>query len=157
MGREEENRTIEENIDLVYKIAALRFSIWRNDDDLIQAGLIGLWEAAKTWNGTGSFKGFANTAIYHNMLDYVRAKTTHTQQTWEIDENTVDTSQDLECADYDLIERIKKAWPAGSKERDVLLQLVKGTEKRLIAEQMKTTTARVTKVAKRAIKRVLAE
>lgn len=66
---------IESNVQLVHRIACRRFPDRLPNDDLLQVGLIGLWEAAANWNGRGNFKAYASTCIYHNMVDYIREST----------------------------------------------------------------------------------
>lgn len=157
MGREEENALVEQFQDLVAKTAKRRFSSHLPDDDLMQSGLIGLWEASQKWTGNGEFEPFARVCIYHNMLDYVRSLNAKRWQSGEElqedDEPTVDYFDDLDV--MELIDDIDKAWPSGSIENKVLRGLALNLDKRTLAAQMGLDTYRVTRIAKKAWRAVL--
>lgn len=155
MGRAEESLLVESNVGLVSQIARNRFSSRMGDDDLIQSGMIGLWEAAQKWNGKTDFQPFARVCIYNNMLDYVRGLgATHndTEELLEILEGDSDDWERLE--DAEILERIGRAWPAGSREYMILSNLARGVDKRTVATRMGLKTYQVTRIAKRAMKRV---
>ena len=42
-------------------------------DDLVQAAMIGVWEAAAKWKGTGVFAAFATNVARRRALDAIRA------------------------------------------------------------------------------------
>lgn len=157
MGREEETALVEQYITLVQKTAARRFSSRLPDDDLIQSGMIGLWEAAQRWTGNGEFEPFARVCIYHNMLDYVRGLNAKSNQSGEelqeFDEFTMECFDTLDT--MELIDDINKAWPRESMENKVLRGLAVERDKRALAAQMGLTTYQLTRIAKRAWRAVL--
>lgn len=152
MGREEETALVEKYMYLVQQIARNRFSSRLPDDDLLQTGLIGLWEAAQKWNGNGSFKSYARVCIYHNMLDHVRGlnakKRSDGEDLEEWDDYTLDRFDDLDV--MELMDDIDKAWPRESMENKVLRGLAVERDKRVLAAQMELTTYQLTRIAKRA-------
>lgn len=152
--RERESKLVEQYIELVGRVARRRFASRLPDDDLLQAGRIGLWEAAKKWNGKTPFEPFARTCIYHNMLDYVRAAGAK-GGTEELPENMEAGPNGWEqMGDADMLERIGRAWPVGSREHVILSNLARGIDKRTVAARMGLKTYQVTRIAKRAVKRV---
>lgn len=155
MGRAEESLLVESNVGLVSQIARARFSSRMGDDDLIQSGMIGLWEAAQKWNGKTEFQPFARVCIYNNMLDYVRGLGTKCNDTEELPENLEDDSGGWDrLEDAEMLERIGRAWPAGSREHVILSNLARGADKRTVAARMGLKTYQVTRIAKRAVRRV---
>ncbi len=154
-SRERASALIEEYRGLVGKVASRRFPSRRGDDDLLQSGLIGLWEAAKTWSGKTPFEPFARTCIYHNMLDYVRAAGVRAGDAQELPEHLEAGGNDWELmGDADMLEQINSAWPAGSREHMILAELAHGADKRELAARMGLKTYQVTRIAKRAVRRV---
>jgi RNA polymerase sigma factor (sigma-70 family) len=73
-GREEIERLIRTHYDLVKMTARRCFPRHFGDEDMLQCGLIGLWEAARRWNGRGDFLPLARRCGLNNMKDYVRAE-----------------------------------------------------------------------------------
>ena len=74
MDRKTVEALINKHVGLVEWVASRHFSTYKEDQDLFQCGLIGLWEAAETWTGKGKFPAYARVCINHNMLDYIRSK-----------------------------------------------------------------------------------
>lgn len=53
--------------------AARRVAPWlRQDEDLLQCGLIGLWKAAEQWDETRPFPALARRCIENEMVTYLR-------------------------------------------------------------------------------------
>ena len=155
MGRVEESLLVESNVGLVRKVARGRFPAYIGDDDLLQSGMIGLWEAAQKWNGKTAFQPFARTCIYHNMLDYVRGLGAKRNDTEELPETLEDKSGGWDrLENAEMLERIGRAWPAGSREHEILSNLAVGADKRAVAARLGLKTYQVTRIAKRAVKRV---
>lgn len=151
---EDVNTLVEQNMDLVRQIAYKRFAARLPDDDLIQQGNIGLWEAARKWNGSGNFRAFARVCIYHNMVDYMR-KPSRPAGEWPMtDEDGEEYIYYDDLATMELCDDIDRAWPKGSPENDILSWLALGLDKRAVAAQMGMDVRQVTRTAKRAVKAV---
>lgn len=152
MGRDEESALVERYEQLVLQVARKHFPSRLPDDDLLQHGLIGLWEAAKSWDEIGSFESYAKTCIYHNMMDYVRALTAKKRESAEeLRESDAVCEYDYQDLDMeDLRAYIDQAWPAGSTENSVLTSLSENYDKRLTADELGLTVRQVTRTAKRA-------
>ena len=154
MSREQEAEIIAGHKKLVHAVAARKFYRWQFDEDLLQCGLIGLWEAAQSWNGNGNFAAFAWPCIHHNMLDYIRSKAA--QPSGEELPETLSYEQEyFDLDSLELMEKINSAFPPGTREHIVLLELALGASKKDLAQSMKMDTYQVTRIAKRAVKRVL--
>jgi RNA polymerase sigma factor (sigma-70 family) len=144
MTEAELNALLEENRDLVYAVARARFPSRADDPDLLQCGMIGLWEAVQKWDGIRSFTPFARTCIYHNMLDHVR-------RTDRAVEFLVSEIPDIAAPPFDLSGAelragILRALPPGT-DRAVLLALSAGEPKRALAERMGLTVRQLTRKA----------
>ena len=59
--------------DYLVRACAARLGV-HNDDDALQCGLIGLWEACRAWDGKRSFAPMARRCITHNIIDCLRAQ-----------------------------------------------------------------------------------
>lgn len=59
--------------DYLVRACAARLGV-HNDDDALQCGLIGLWEACRAWDGKRSFAPMAWRCITHNIIDCLRAQ-----------------------------------------------------------------------------------
>lgn len=147
-----ENLLVENNIDIVRKIYNRSFRA-RDDDDLIQSGMIGLWEAAKSWDGSGKFESYAAVCVRNNMLDYIRAQRNPPAQLddWMIHGQWIDRDR---IDDQELERRIRTAWPPGSIERHILLSLSFGEDRKSIAGRLGIEAYQIKKIAKRAIKKI---
>ena len=154
MSREQETEIIEEHKGLVHAVAARKFYRWQFDEDLLQCGMIGLWEAAQKWSGKGAFSSFAWACIYHNMLDYIRSKAA--QPSGEELPETIGYEQEYFTLDtLDLVERINGVFPPGTREHIVLLELALGASKKDLAQSMNMDTPQVSRIAKQAVKRIM--
>jgi RNA polymerase sigma factor (sigma-70 family) len=61
-------KLIEDNMKLVYYVIRTRFPRYTTDEDLIQAGMLGLCKAANAWDETkGIFSSFAVKGIYFEI------------------------------------------------------------------------------------------
>ena len=152
MDRDAVEALIQSHMDLVKQVASLCFSSYQEDQDLLQCGLIGLWEAAETWAGKGKFPAYARVCIKHNMLDYVRA-VRHYGPTIDPEEQEPEPDESAEHVMMERVEisqRIKAAWPPNSRERLILTAIHNGATKQAIAACLGMDTYQVTRIAKRA-------
>lgn len=104
------------------------------DQDLLQCGLIGLWEAARSWSGRGDFTAYARYSVLNNMKDHIRtvykaapppAYGRRLKQAESCEDKIIDR--------LDTAARIKRSWPENSRERFVLLALMNGVSKQAVA------------------------
>lgn len=157
MGQEEETALVEKYIYLVPQIAKRRFSSRLPDDDLLQSGAIGLWEASQKWDRKCDFTGFARVCIYHNMLDYVRGLGAKKRAEWdelqETDNYTLERFDDLDV--MELCDDINKAWPRDSIENQVLTALAVGYKKRDLTARFGLDGRQLNRLARRAWRAVL--
>lgn len=119
-----------------------------HDEDALQHGLIGLWEAAKKWDGKRAFEPLARRCIRNNIIDYLRSKR----------ESCDELPDDIAApeADWDeetvqeLKDRVCRLFPRRSRERKVLLSLIAGKDKDHIAARLGVSRSTVHRTAKAA-------
>ena len=71
-------KLIEDNMGLVYFVLNRYFPSYRGDEDLIQCGMVGLCQAAQSWDESkSSFSSYATKGIYHSMLSEFRNRKKH--------------------------------------------------------------------------------
>ncbi|MPM18376.1 RNA polymerase sigma-E factor [bioreactor metagenome] len=152
-SREEIDFIIREHQGLVLRTARRYFPRRARDQDLLQCGLIGLWEAARGWRKTGRFESYARTCVYHNMLSYLRAEKRAPIPVEELPEEA--REEESESVDrIALLERISAAWPENSRERYVLIALSAGVTKTSIACALGVGLPTVRKIAQRAFEKI---
>lgn len=62
-------KLVEENINLVYSVVNKYYPTFRQDEDIIQCGMLGLCQAADTWDESrGKFSTFAYTCIIYEII-----------------------------------------------------------------------------------------
>lgn len=155
MDRDTVEALIQMHMGLVKQVASRCFSAYQEDQDLLQCGLIGLWEAAETWTGKGKFPAYARVCINHNMLDYIRSKRRERPTVELTEQDGGDLHlEDAGLGEPDMVEKIKAAWPPNSRERLILLALHTGVSKQAIAAAQGLNTYQVTRIAKRAVKKL---
>jgi len=155
-SREEIERIVSEHQGLVLRTARRYFSRRASDQDLLQCGLIGLWEAAGTWRKTGRFESYARACIYHNMLNYLRAERQAPIPAEELPEDAVE--EETETLDrIVLLDRINAAWPENSRERYVLIALINGVSKTAVAAALGVQLPTVRKIMLRAFEKIKEE
>lgn len=143
---------VESNWDLVKEVAGRHFTGRRGDDDLLQMGYIGLWEATKSWNGSGSFREYARFCVYHNMIDHVRKPPRPTGE-WPIeDEDGEEVMYYDDLAVMELCDEINKRYQRGTDEHTILTMLAVGHDKQAVAARLGWEMWKVTRAAKRAVK-----
>ena len=146
MDRETISAMIETHYHLVEQVARRHFSDRVEDQDLLQSGLIGLWEAAETWRGKGTFAAFARICIKHNMLDYVRGLQRHSPIVSQQQPEAGVSSEDDLLDDDSTLQAIR-SWPKESTERKALHLVLRG--------YTKTEAAKKLGVSRRTVQRAL--
>ena len=154
MSREQEAKIIEQYKKLVSSVAARKFYRWRFDEDLLQSGLIGLWEAAQKWDGAKNFTAFARVCIYRNMLDYVRSKAAQPSGE-ELPDTFVYEEVYSNLDNLEFLEKIGGTFMPGTREHIILAELALGASKKELAKSMNMDTPQVSRIARRAVKRIL--
>ena len=129
---------IRANLHLIPGVAR-KFGDIANDPDVRQCGMIGLWKAVEKWDGKRNFKTWAKVCIRHAITDHLRKV-----KRWEPTAEILETGAEDE---RDLIGAIKQAFPRGSMEREILLGLLRGQPKQVLAEKFGISRKAVTRIA----------
>lgn len=125
-SRAEVERIIARYQKLVCITARRYFPGLSQDQDLLQCGLIGLWEAIKTWHGEGRFSTYASRSIRNNMKDYLRMEHKASPPAGRRGGEPTGGYEDEVIDRLDMLARIEEAWPENSRERYVLIALSRG-------------------------------
>jgi RNA polymerase sigma factor (sigma-70 family) len=136
-GREEIERLIRTHYDLVKMTARRCFPRHFGDEDMLQCGLIGLWEAARRWNGRGDFLPLARRCVLNNMKDYVRAENRAAAIAARYrEQRACPPRRSAPAGARDQERLVRRVWPADSRERLVLLALIRGESPRAAAARL---------------------
>jgi len=144
------------HLQLVPSTARRHFPALREDEDLLQTGRIALWRAAQRWDGLRPFPAYARVCIYHAMLDHLRAEQGAHQALEPLRDDLPAPSWEGTVLDGELRDRIRAAWPAGSRERTILLALSASTPKTDIARHLHLSPRQLGRLAKKAWYKVTA-
>lgn len=117
------------------------------DEELIQVGMIALWEAAQKWDRAYPFKPWARTVIYHRMIDHARRKKPVEE---ELTDNVVAEEVPEDETEEELRQRIGKTFPRRSREYKILCSLMAGKTKESIAHRLGVTRQTVDRIARQA-------
>lgn len=134
---------IEENVPLVKSIAASLDAA--QDDDAVQSGMIGLWEAAERWDGERPFRPLARKCIRCNIIDYIRGQRPDAQLEYDVEADT--SLSELMEDDAYFHSLIRELFSRRSRERRCLELLIRGESKASIAARLG--------VSKRTVQRIL--
>lgn len=146
---------LERHRSLVDTVARRRFPAHASDPDLLQCGMIGLWRATEKWDGQRPFVPFAKACIHNAMVDHLRAQAPP-EPDFDDTLPPPPLPTDHSAEDRILSRRIAAAWPPGP-ERAALLSIASGTPKRRLACEMGLSGAQLTRLLKRAWKKVKQE
>ncbi|MPM30860.1 hypothetical protein SDC9_77411 [bioreactor metagenome] len=139
------------NRGLIFLLARRHFPKLAADPDLLQCGLIGLWEAARTWSGKGSFSSYAGRSILNNMTDYVRDQQKQRPPVLRRAAAQLHACEERMIDYLDMADRIKAVWPENSRERLVLLALSSGVSKHAAAVALGIDPRTLQRIAVRAM------
>lgn len=106
--------------------AARRLAPWlRQDEDLLQCGLIGLWKAAEGWDEARPFPPLARRCIENEMCSYLRQRRREvpTVPLRRMEETLV--YEDDHSA-WELADAVERVTAPGSRERALLLAVAEG-------------------------------
>ena len=125
-----------------------------DDEDAIQCGRIGLWEAARSWDGVRPFEPLAHRCIRNNIIDYARRKP---PQEDELPEDAAMNEPVTEESQEELLGRIRASFPRRSRERKVLTLLLAGRTRAEVAGKLGVSQRTVDRIARRAIAQIQKE
>lgn len=125
------------------------------DEDALQSGLIGLWEAAQKWDRKRPFAPLARRCIRCNILDYLRGR----QEFDALPENIRSVGGLEERIEEDWVFRalILRSFPRRSLERRAILLFLKGHTKTEVARRMHISRSTVYRLSRRIWKRIQSE
>ena len=136
-------------LHLVPLTARRHFPLRRGDPELLQAGRIGLWQGARRWDGVRPFPPYAQVCIRNAMTDHLRREG-RAQRPIPLPPEPQAPTMERELADRALYRRIRTAWPAGSRQRRVLLALADAWPKAPLARELGLSAKQLTTLARRA-------
>ena len=152
------SRNVEElvraHLPLVQAVAARAFPAWREDQDLLQCGRIGLWRAAVGWDGQRRFAPYACTSIHNSMNRWLRTQAGQDVPLPDGCDGAAPHGEDELLEDLYLRQRIESAWPRGTPEHYILTCLAEGVPKDRLAASLGCSTWDLTRRARRAWLRV---
>ena len=152
------NRFVEQNKNLVHFVIRKWFKLRTEDEDFFQEGLIGLWEAAKSYDKTkGQFSTYAVAIIRNKLSSALRKENCIKRREGNVlfisfnDDNNIED----EIADNESIEEricVREIWKdLEEQDRTILRQRITLKTVEDIAESLhlsKRTTQRKLKKAK---------
>lgn len=147
MKKSESDSMVERYRPLVDRVARSVSPNCAEDDDALQSGLIGLWEAAQRWDGNRPFEPLANTCIRHNIIDYLRRQPKPQE---ELKEDYAEAEAEEADSKEDLEKRIRSAFARRSREYIVLHSLLRGKTKEQIADKLGVSKRTIDRIAKKA-------
>lgn len=122
------------------------------DEDALQSGFIGLWEAARRWDGRRAFEPLARRCVRCNIVDYLRGQKKFEELTEDIQEdNSIAEGQAEDIAFRALLIRL---FPRRSLERKVALLLLEGRTKSEVARRLHLSRGTVYRVMRRIWRRL---
>lgn len=147
----EESSLLEKYRPLVRAVAWSISPEAARDEDALQSGLIGLWEAARRWDGRRPFEPLARRCIRCNILDCLRSRPPTSE---ELTENlpAPEPPESEENRAFRLL--IFRIFPRRSLERRVALLLLDGKTKAEIARRLHVSRSTVYRSARRAWRRI---
>lgn len=137
---------VENNINLVYFVINKHYPTFRQDEDIIQCGKLGLCQAANTWDDEkGAFSTYATRCIINEIIDEFNKRKKHTgtlSLDYETNESEGETKrfgdiivgdEDVDCVGMTYKWVYEKLTPF---EKQILKMLSTGMSKEEIASQL---------------------
>ena len=145
------SQLLERHQNLVYYTARNSFPQQAQDPDLLQSGFIGLWKAARSWDGRRPFSTYACRCIQNEMRSYLRKLRRWGPTLPPVGQDQPVPSQEERILDdLAFYQAVEETWPPNSRERLVLTALAAGVSKAALAAGLGTDTYHITKLARRA-------
>ena len=126
----------------------------QRDEDALQCGMIGLWEACRNWDGKRPFPPFARRCIKCNMIDYFRRKK---DLQYPMMEDLPVWDKDIGDDRAYLLSVARAVLRRGSRELAVLRGLLSGKSKAQLARKLGVSKRTVQRLAVRAWRLTKAE
>lgn len=145
---------VRDHLPLVGGVARRAFPGLARDPDLLQWGRIGLWQAARTWDGERPFRPYACACIRRGMGRWTRTLRRWSAPVPAAADPPVPGPEERVLSDLALAGRIAAAWPPGTLEHWTLTQLAAGVPKDRLAAALGRSTWSLTRMARRAWRRV---
>lgn len=106
--------------------AARRLAPWlRQDEDLLQCGLIGLWKAAERWDETRPFPPLARRCVENEMVSHLRRQRRQVP-TVPLDRAAATAAYEEDWSAVEVRDAVERATDPGSRERALLLAAADG-------------------------------
>lgn len=106
--------------------AARRLAPWlRQDEDLLQCGLIGLWKAAERWDEARPFPPLARRCVENEMVSYLR-RLRRQVPTVPLDRVAGTAVYQEDWSAVELRDAVERSTAPGSRERALLLAAADG-------------------------------
>lgn len=116
--------------------AARRLAPWlRQDEDLLQCGLIGLWKAAERWDETRPFPPLARRCVENEMVSYLRQQRRQTPAV-PLDREVREAAYDEDWSAVEIRDAIERSTAPGSRERALLLAAAEGCPVAQVAQAL---------------------
>lgn len=136
-----------------WSVSVVRQVFWRSSylDDAVQAGMFGLWIAAKKWDRKNNFKTFAWKYVRGAAIDSFRAWSVRGKQTTSLDVLMADNQKQFEPEapakiDLDFLELL------GQEAKQVVtLYYLEGLNQKEIADKMGFSESKVSVIRNEAI------
>lgn len=149
-------KLIEENMNLVYFLINKYYPSFSADEDIIQAGMLGLCRAANTWDETlSTFSTYASKCVLNQICKEFRARKKHygtLSLDYEVDtddgsvpfSDIIEGEQDIDFVDIEPI--VKKLAP---REREVFVMLAAGASPSDITHKFGWSRQRIEKIMRK--------
>lgn len=153
----DKQKLIEENMNIVYFTINKYFPKYRNDEDLIQCGMVGLCEAAESWDEDKSqFSTYATRCIYNDILLELRRRQRHPFPSLSLDYEYSTGDGDVPMSEFlqgdedvqfvDMRGVIERLSP---REQEIFALLCKGVKQKDIGEICGLTPARINQIVRK--------
>lgn len=159
MEKEEIDSLFEKNINLVYFTVNKYYSDLKDDDDLIQEGMIGLYRACKTWDPSKSTFSTYAVAVILNALRYELRKRNKQYNTicsiddiiedgdncYSLHDLLFDTRNTIDSIEFKIVfQQIFNS--LSKKEKTIISLLMQGDKQFEVAEKLGYTRSNVSRV-----------
>ena len=122
------------------------------DEDALQSGFIGLWEAARRWDGRRPFEPLARRCSRWNIVDYLRGREDFEGLTDDLPEDNSMAERQAEDSAFRAL--LIRLFPRRSLERKVALLLLAGKTKSEVARRLHVSRVTVYRVTRRIWRRL---
>lgn len=148
-----QQKLIEDNMNLVYYVIHQNFPKYATDEDIVQVGMLGLCKAANVWDeDKGIFSSFAVKSIYYEICNEFRCRNKH-KFTYSLDYTYSDSEDEsvtlgdmlVGDSDIDWVDTNELYNPLTEQERAIVEMKQMGLSKGEISERLGISQQRVRK------------